>query len=317
MNISNSTFGENDTISSSSSEFFEPDPTNKTDASPLQIIFGVVSFPVSFSFYSAFLGIAILYILLYAHGTTAKFVCLIAKPFLKKHKYELDIQGLSLAILGGKLFIFNFRFSTPDFSLHCVDAVIELRWHLKNIWTPQISVSPSGKQLPFRLTTHMNGMQLCIYNNSKRIDNIEELCKEVQSDEAISADTILNVLSPADHEFHQKTALPFFYKVFPGINITVSRGCIMLGAPNLPNIIQLQFHTANIKHYAEAQHTQMNASLGSNRFAPSRIRSRAQFNRRKMRNVPVPDTDSDPIPRKHTIESSQGLTNSGMNIQHK
>jgi hypothetical protein len=84
-----------------------------------------------------------------------------------------------------------------------------------------------------RLSVSLEGLEYLMYNNTFKYNQLEEILrKREHPGDQWAAELGLPNLVPV-HQF----AMPLFYRFFPATSISVKRGCMMVGNPELPTML--------------------------------------------------------------------------------
>eukprot|EP01105_Mastigella_eilhardi_P014585 TRINITY_DN3318_c0_g1_i2.p1 TRINITY_DN3318_c0_g1~~TRINITY_DN3318_c0_g1_i2.p1 ORF type:complete len:2863 (-),score=593.72 TRINITY_DN3318_c0_g1_i2:1513-10071(-) len=188
-------------------------------------------------------GILVLFFLFGSPRLMAFLTSRLISAFLIDKDSCVSIAAIHVSPMGGKLYFRGLVYATKNTCLRAVDGSVVLRW-----W--RFRARGFGNKNPkraCRLEVRANGVEYLIYNNAAEYDRIAAIINKTQADKE-GVQVVLpqesTKLVPAP-EFK----LPQFYSVFPAIRFHITKGCIMVGNPELPHMLRATFKRGSGIYY--------------------------------------------------------------------
>lgn len=135
-------------------------------------------------------------------------------------KIVLDIKGIHIAFLTGRIYFRRLTYVTPNAALSVLDGTLRIFW-----WrSPFVFGVPEEDQKhderkKCHISISLNGLEYTIANNSNRREQIEKILSMRTGNE-----TQVAVQNP-----QVAATLPFLFKMSPRILVSVHRGVISIG----------------------------------------------------------------------------------------
>jgi hypothetical protein len=150
----------------------------------------------------------------------------------------LDINGIHIALLTGRIYFRRLTYVTPNASLNILDGTIRIFW-----WRSIIMFGNNSEEegKPSHISISLNGVEYTIANNSKRREQIEKILSMRQG-----KDTQVGV-----QDLPLVATLPFLFKLSPRILLHVHRGVICIGNSFLESALVASFDSAKALIEAE------------------------------------------------------------------
>jgi hypothetical protein len=140
------------------------------------------------------------------------------------------VESINFALIGGRVVFSELVYSTQNTTIRIVDGTITFRWW---VYATRQSLQDSAAKL-CRLHIHLSGVEYFLFNNVARYKRLREWLNRQP------ADANGNVALPPDVVDEALIALPGYFKIFPVIDITLSRASLMIGNPELPAVVLVQ-----------------------------------------------------------------------------
>jgi hypothetical protein len=139
--------------------------------------------------------------------------------------YYIKIESINFALLGGRIVFSELVYSTQNTTIRIVDGTITFRWW---VYATRQSLHDSATKL-CRLHVHLSGVEYYLFNNVARYKRLREWLDR----QPVDADGNIAV-PPPDLFDAAAIAVPGYFKLFPVIDISLSRASLMIGNPELP-----------------------------------------------------------------------------------
>jgi hypothetical protein len=131
------------------------------------------AFPAQFMFWTAVLGILMLYFMLLSPGTLGTVLQVLVNRVLLRGAGKVQIGAVRLALMGGKVYIENTRYVTKDYCIAVHKGSVQLRWWRRTVARNHRERLQIG--LPVRLELSLSGFEAFIFNQSAKVDALEAL----------------------------------------------------------------------------------------------------------------------------------------------
>jgi hypothetical protein len=144
--------------------------------------------------------------------------------------YYIKIESINFALLGGRIVFSELVYSTQNTTIRIVDGTITFRWW---VYATRQSLHDSATKL-CRLHVHLSGVEYFLFNNVARYKRLRQWIDR----QPVDADG--NIAVPPDLFDAAAIAVPGYFKLFPVIDISLSRASLMIGNPELPGVVLIQ-----------------------------------------------------------------------------
>lgn len=159
----------------------------------------------------------------------------------------LDINGIHVALLTGRIYFRRLTYVTPNASLNILDGTIRIFWwrsilmfgnnseeERKTEQRTETSDKTTSPPKPCHISISLNGVEYTIANNSKRREQIEKILSMRRGE-----NTQVGV-----QDIPLVATLPFLFKLSPRILVHVHRGVICIGNFELDSALVASFDSA-------------------------------------------------------------------------
>jgi len=151
---------------------------------------------------------------------------------------SLSIGAVSFAPLAGRVFLKDVHYLSADVHLRVVDGYLTFRWFLLQ-----------AKGDASRVVLHLNGLELTVYGNSAKYDQLVELDRQRNAEEpqaqslapvspGPSAAAVIDASPPPPSRFQAAM------DVLRGVTVAVHRGRVFIGSPARPYVLLAAFSGA-------------------------------------------------------------------------
>ncbi len=135
--------------------------------------------------------------------------------FVMGEKAVLDIKGIHVALLTGRIYFRRLTYVTPNAALSVLDGTVRIFW-----WRSILLFANTKEPTKScHISISLNGLEYTIANNSSRREQIEKILSMRQGKEIQVA-----VQTPP-----AAVTLPFVFKMSPRILVCVHRGVVSIG----------------------------------------------------------------------------------------
>jgi hypothetical protein len=135
-------------------------------------------------------------------------------------KVVLDIQGIHIALLTGRIYFRRLTYVTPNAALSVLDGVVRIFWWRSVLVFGTPSEVPSNLENQHCLVSiSLNGLEYTIANNSNRREQIEKILSMRNGKHTQVAVEDASVAA----------TLPFLFKMSPKVRVCVHRGVVCIG----------------------------------------------------------------------------------------
>ena len=211
-------------------------------------------FPFDYLFWNLVLAFSIIYLFRILKHNIGAIVSFLANLVLGRQS-EIKVGGIVLALLGGKISLQDLVYTTQNFQIRLSQGTIQFQWWVKRVRQPS---DPTARQLPFRLSLHLVGLEIVVMGNGAKIEAIEDLLginvsrsKRGYANKVAKSSRSSRSPRARDPFREAFRRLPFFYQVVPVMSITAEQICFYAASPSLPTMLILHAKDASAIHYAK------------------------------------------------------------------
>jgi hypothetical protein len=201
------------------------------------------TFPTDFLIGVVLFLFVVLFFLLAASRVLGFIVTKLLSKFYGSSEHYIHIGACSFSILGGKLLFRNVKYTTKNTCIRVVEGFLILRW-----WKGTVKESTADKNEESRAQINLHGFEYLIFNNTARYDNIREIIRKRQensesgvSDDADAQELVEQVKMTAVEEWEAG----WFSKIVPVVDLSIKRGCMMIGNFNVASMLVIDFEKAD------------------------------------------------------------------------
>eukprot|EP00026_Physarum_polycephalum_P007866 Phypoly_transcript_07936.p1 GENE.Phypoly_transcript_07936~~Phypoly_transcript_07936.p1 ORF type:complete len:507 (-),score=47.97 Phypoly_transcript_07936:28-1548(-) len=193
-----------------------------------------------FVLFTVLLGVLITIFLFFSSRVLGFVVSKLLSTFWVGSEGFIHIGTMNISVLTGRILMGDVVYSTKDTCIRIVDCIFTFRWWIKSV--RESAVVNAEKES--RLSVALEGLEYLMYNNTFKYDHLEEILrKREHPGDQWAAELGLPNLVPV-HQF----SMPFFYRLFPATSISVKRGCMMVGNPELPTMLVVNYRKGTGLH---------------------------------------------------------------------
>ncbi|KAI9188802.1 Macrophage colony-stimulating factor 1 receptor [Blastocladiella emersonii ATCC 22665] len=227
----------------------------------------------TFFVYCLVVVVVMLFFLFYFNRLVASVLSWFASYWTwRNYRAHVEVESVKLAILGGRLSFRNLRYHAENQSICILQGHITFRYWSLVVREERDVVAASGTAAPAppasgsassadqkvcRIGVRLKGVEWIMYNRTPVFDWIEEQLRKSTADRPLSRASSQSIhlssqdpLNLGDGKTAPTAARPpppadsWFRQLFP-IEIVSGKGCIVVGNPQLPTVLVLDWKKAN------------------------------------------------------------------------
>ncbi|TPX35158.1 hypothetical protein SeMB42_g07226 [Synchytrium endobioticum] len=186
------------------------------------------------------------------------FTCIVNFYTWRTNNQWIELESIALAPLSGKIMFKNFKFYSRDQSICILRGHVTFRY-----WVFRVRTEPrnpdeilASADLPCRLKIRIDGLEWFMYNRTAAYEHLKVLFETIglttdplachsPDHNTPPKDTTAPVqILPNTADLPHNSAKDAILRALLPLELVSSRGAVMIGNPDLPNILTISYHDA-------------------------------------------------------------------------